>query len=104
MILLFAAEPAAAGESDDQPSSLDRVKVWARKGVEKTGPVMKKAASLALSGAKKAGAAGVALTKRAASGVRNEIAQRRSEQPGADGNGAEAAADEQAAGEEAADK
>ena len=99
MFPLFAAEPADAHEPDGQPSAMDRVKVWVRKGAGKTGPVLKKAASLTLSGLKKAGAAGVDLTKTAASRVRDEMAKRRGEEPGADDDAADAT--EQAAAEKA---
>ena len=95
--MLFAAEPSAAHEPEDQPSPMDRVKVWARKGADITGPILKKAASLTLSGAKKAGAAGIAFSKATASRIRDEIAKRRGEKSTPDSSGVDAAVDEQAA-------
>ncbi len=104
MFLLLAAEPPAAPESDEQASSMEKVKVWARKGAETTGPILKKAGSLTLAGAKKAGAASVALTKTVVDGVRKEIAKRRGDATTAEGNVAEAASEEQATEEEASEE
>jgi len=104
MFRLLAAELADAHEPDDQPSAMGRVKVWVRKGAEKTRPVLKKAASLTLSGLKKAGAAGVDFTKTATSRVRDEIAKRRGEEPSADSNAAKASMEEAAAEEAAAEE
>lgn len=83
MFLLFAAEPNAADDPEDQPSAIDKAKVLARQGAENAGPVLKKAASSTLAAAKKAGAAGLSLFKKVTDRARDEIAKRRGGEAGA---------------------